>query len=88
MPEKSCCRKVMPFPYTAPNFRAHALKFKHNKVEYTNYVKFRMQSMSFKTERAFEKTIKYVLFFIFTNSNFNLIFYRFFPLFFFYNSYP
>ena len=68
----------MPFPYTVPNFRAHALKFELNKVGYTNYVKFRMQSMSFKFERAFEKTTKYVLFFIFTNSDFNVIFLPFF----------
>ena len=32
------------------NFRAHALQFELNKVAYTNFAKFRLQSMSSKIE--------------------------------------
>lgn len=38
------------------NFKAHALQFDFNKVGYTSFAKFRLQSMSSKIERAFEKT--------------------------------
>ena len=34
------------------------------KFEYSNFVKFRLQSMSYKIKRAFEKTTKYVFVFI------------------------
>ena len=37
------------------NFRAHALKLKHNKVSISNFIKFRLQIMSSKIERVFEK---------------------------------
>ena len=37
------------------NFRAHALQSKLNKVSISNFVKFRLQSMSSKIERAIEK---------------------------------
>ena len=40
------------------NFRAHALQSKLNKVSIPNFVKFRLQSLSAKIERAFEKTNK------------------------------
>ena len=40
------------------NFRAHALQMELNKVSILNFVKFWLQSMSFKIERAFEKTTK------------------------------
>ena len=35
---------------------AHALQLERNKVGYTKFVKFQLQSMSSKIERAFEKT--------------------------------
>ena len=38
------------------NYRAHALQSKLNKVSISNFVLFRLQSMSFKIEQAFEKT--------------------------------
>ena len=41
------------------NFRAHALQSKLNIVSISNFVKFRLQSMSFKIERAFEKRTKF-----------------------------
>ena len=50
------------------NFRAHALQFELNKVEYTNFAKFQLQSMSSKIEGAFEKTNKQC-FFIFILPN-------------------
>ena len=40
------------------NFWAHALQSEFNKVSISNFVKFRLQSMSSKIERAFEKTTK------------------------------
>ena len=46
------------------NFRAHALQSELNKDGYTNFVKFRLQSKSYKIERAFEKMTKYVFVFI------------------------
>ena len=41
------------------NFRAHALQSELNKVSISNFVKFRLQSMSSKIERAFKKTTKF-----------------------------
>ena len=38
------------------NFRAHALQLELSKVSIFNFVKFELQSMSSKIERAFEKT--------------------------------
>ena len=38
------------------NFRAHALQSELSKVSIFNFVKFELQSMSSKIERAFEKT--------------------------------
>ena len=40
------------------NLKAHAVQSELNKVGYTNFAKFRLQSMSFKIEQAFEKTNK------------------------------
>ena len=40
------------------NFRAHSLPSEPNKVVYTNFAKFQLQSMSSKIGRAFEKTNK------------------------------
>ena len=37
------------------NFRAHALQSELNKVSISNFVKFRLQSLSLKDERASEK---------------------------------
>ena len=37
------------------NFRAHALQSELTKVSISNFVKFRLQSMSCKIEREFEK---------------------------------
>ena len=51
---KFCC-----FFKCSLNFRAHALQLELNKVGYTNFVKFRLQSMSSKIERAFEKRTKF-----------------------------
>ena len=51
------------------NFRAHALQFELNKVGYTSFAKFRLQSMSSKIERAFEKTNIPCFYLHFTNSN-------------------
>ena len=59
------------------NFRAHALQFKLNKVEYTNFAKFQLQSMSSKIEGAFEKTNKQCFYLHFTKSNLNIIFFGF-----------
>ena len=44
-----------PFFKYSLNFRANALQSELNKVSISNFVKFRMQSMSSKIERAFEK---------------------------------
>ena len=41
------------------NFRAHALQSELNKVSISNFVKFRLQSMSSKMEQAFEKMTKF-----------------------------
>ena len=41
------------------NFRAHALQSELNKGIISSFVKFRLQSMSSKIERAFEKTTKF-----------------------------
>ena len=38
------------------NFRAHALQSELRKISISNFVKFQLQSMSFKIELAFEKT--------------------------------
>ena len=38
------------------NFKAHALQLELNKVSISNFVKFRLQSISLKIEQAFEKT--------------------------------
>ena len=65
------------------NFRAHALQFELNKVGYTNFAKFRLQSMSSKIEQAFEKTNKPCFYLHFTKSNLNVIFFRFSNLLFF-----
>jgi len=51
------------------NFKAHALQFEPNKVEYTNFAKFQLQSMSSKIEGAFEKTNKQCFYLHFTKSN-------------------
>ena len=59
------------------NFRAHALQFELNKVEYTNFAKFQLQSMSSKIEGAFEKTNKTCFYLHFTKSNLNIIFFGF-----------
>ena len=40
------------------NFRAHALQSELSKTSILNFVKFKLQSMSSKIERAFEKTNK------------------------------
>ena len=53
--------KFCPFFKCLLDFRAHALQLELNKVVYTNFVKFRLQSMSFKIERAFEKRTKNVV---------------------------
>ena len=42
------------------SFRAHALQSSLNKGSLSKFVKFRLQSMSSKLERAFEKTNKIV----------------------------
>mgnify|MGYP006906348230 CR=1 FL=1 len=62
------------------NFRAHALQFELNKVEYTNFAKFQLQSMSSKIEGAFEKTNKQCFYLHFTKSNLNIIFQSIGPL--------
>ena len=59
------------------NLRAHALQFKLNKVKYTNFAKFQLQSMSSKIERAFEKTNKQCFYLHFTKFNLNIIFFGF-----------
>ena len=41
------------------DFRALALQFELNKVSIFNHVKFKLQNMSFKIERAFEITTKF-----------------------------
>ena len=43
------------------NLRAHALQSELNKVWYTKFGKFQLQSMSSKIERAFEKQQKMFL---------------------------
>ena len=40
------------------NFEAHALQSELNKGSVSNFLKFQLQSMSSKIERAFEKIIK------------------------------
>ena len=44
-----------PFFKCSLNFRDHALQLELTKVILSNFVKFRLQSMSFKIERACEK---------------------------------
>ena len=56
------------------NFQAHALQLELNKVGYTNFAKFRLQSMSSKIERAFEKTNKLCFCYHFANSNLKYFF--------------
>ena len=51
------------------NFQAHALQFKLNKVGYTDFAEFQLQSMCSKIERAFEKTNKPCFCLHFSNSN-------------------
>ena len=41
------------------NFRAHALQLELNKFSISNFAMFRLQSMSSKIERAFEKTTNF-----------------------------
>ena len=72
-----------------PNFKAYALQLELNKVEYTNFAKFQLQSMSSKIEGAFEKTNKQCFYLHFTKSNLNIFFFGFsHKLFFKNNSYP
>ena len=52
-----------------------------NKVGYTNFAKFRLQSMSSKIERAFEKINEPCFYLHFANSNFNVIYTNFFFIF-------
>ena len=59
------------------NFRAYALKLKLNKAGYTNFAKFRLQNMSSKIERAFEKMTKYVFVFILPSPTFTSNFRQF-----------
>ena len=59
------------------NFRAHALRYVHNKVGYTNFAKIRLQSMSSKIEQAFEKRTKYVFVFILPTPTLLLFFLHF-----------
>ena len=56
------------------NFRPHALQLERNKVGYTNFAKFRLQSINSKIERPFEKTNKSCFCLHFSNSNLNLVF--------------
>ena len=65
--------RFCPFFKCLINFRAYALQCKHNKVGYTNFVKFRLQSIRSKIERAFEKRKKKCFLSSFC-SNFNVIF--------------
>ena len=67
----------------ALNFQAHALQFKLNKVGYTNFAKFRFQSMSFQIEQAFEKRNKPCFGFHFANSNLKYFFLHFLLILFF-----
>ena len=60
------------------NFRAHALQSELNKVGYTNFAKFRLQSMSSKIERAFEKNKQTMFLSYFANSNLDIIFFTLF----------
>ena len=48
-------KNVIVFFKCLPNFRAHALQFELNKVEYTNFAKFQLQNLSSKIEGTFEK---------------------------------
>ena len=61
------------------NFRGNALKSEHNKVGYTNFVKFRLQRMTSQIERAFEKTNKPCFCLHFANSSFKTFFYISYP---------
>ena len=70
------------------NFRAHALQSELNKVGYTNFVKLRLQSMSFKIERAFEKRKKPCCCLHFANFIFRILFLYFLFNVFFNISYP
>ena len=56
------------------NFRAHALQMELNKVGYTNFAKFQLQSRSSNIERAFEKTNKPCFCLHFANSDLKVIF--------------
>ena len=56
------------------NFRANALQLEINKDGYTNFAKFRLQSMSSKIERALKKTNKPCFYLHFTKFNVNVIF--------------
>ena len=55
-------RKTYFFPFffkLSLNFRAHALLSELDKVSKSNFVKYWLQSMSSKIERAFKKRIKF-----------------------------
>ena len=71
------------------NFKAHALQSELNKVRYTNFVKFRLQSMSSKIEQLFGKEKKTCFCLHLVNFNLKVIFQHFIFNFFFLNiSYP
>ena len=72
------CGKFCCFFKCSLNFIAHALQSELNKVSISNFVKFRLQIMSSKIERAFEKNNKICFCLHFTNSNLNVIFFPFF----------
>ena len=57
------------------NSRAHALQLELTKVWYTNFGKFRLQSMSSKMEQAFETMTKNIFCLHFANSNFSVIYF-------------
>ena len=81
--------KNMRFFKCSLNFRAHALQLELSKVSISNFVKFKLQSMSSKIEGAFEKTNKQCFYLHFTKCNLNVIFFGLsHKLFFLNNSYP
>ena len=71
---KFCC-----FFKCSLNFRDPALQSELIKLGYTNFVKFRLQSMTFKIERAFTKIYKICFCLHFANSYLKIIFYTLFP---------
>ena len=70
--------KILHFFKSLLKFRAHTFQSELNKVGYTNFSKFWLQSISSKIEQVFKKRREKKCFCLhFANSNYNIIFFHF-----------